>query len=353
MKNLKVFFMALVAMMAFAACDNDDPDEPIIDPVIYPDMLVLNNGNWGANDANVLAHFTEDDGFVANIFAEVNGRQMGDLGQDMVVVGDEVYVAMNGSQVIYVTDKLMQVKHEIVATAGDMKLSPRYFCVAGDKVYVTYYEGFLGEINTKDYTVRTTAVGNSPEGLAYVGGKIFVANSGGALYPNYEKTISVVDAKNFVEEEKIEVNLNPQMIVASTDGTTLYVNSFGDYATVPAKLQTVSVAGHKVSDLQYTDVKGICAGPADVLYVVTGSYNDQWQVTGTVNVYDTKAGADKGALFADPVTNYYSVSYSNGCVFVGASDYTTNGDVYVYDTKGQLLKHFDSQGLNPIKGVKL
>lgn len=353
MKQLKLMAMALVAALAFTACDSDDPDEPIIDPVIYPDMLVLNNGNWGANDANVLAHFTEDDGFVANIFAEVNGRQMGDLGQDMVVVGDEIYVAMNGSQVIYVTDKLMQVKHEIVATAGDMKLSPRYFCVAGDKVYVTYYEGFLGEINTKDYTVRTTAVGNSPEGLAYVGGKIFVANSGGALYPNYENTISVVDAAKFVEEEKIEVNLNPQMIVASTDGTTLYVNSFGDYAAVPAMLQTVSVASYKVSDLQYTDVKGICAGPADVLYVVTGSYNDQWQVTGTVNVYDTKAGADKGALFAEPVANYYSVSYSNGCVFVGASDYKTNGDVYVYDTKGQLLKHFDSQGLNPIKGVKL
>lgn len=353
MKQLKLMAMALVAALAFTACDSDDPDEPIIDPVIYPDMLVLNNGNWGANDANVLAHFSEDDGFVANIFAEVNGRQMGDLGQDMVVVGDEIYVAMNGSQVIYVTDKLMQVKHEIVATAGDMKLSPRYFCVAGDKVYVTYYEGFLGEINTKDYTVRTTAVGNSPEGLAYVGGKVFVANSGGALYPNYENTISVVDAAKFVEEEKIEVNLNPQMIVASTDGTTLYVNSFGDYAAVPAMLQTVSVASHKVSDLQYTDVKGICAGPADVLYVVTGSYNDQWQVTGTVNVYDTKAGADKGALFAEPVANYYSVSYSNGCVFVGASDYTTNGDVYVYDTKGQLLKHFDSQGLNPIKGVKL
>lgn len=357
MKNLKLFAMTLFAALAFAACTSDDPEDPIIDPVVEPvtaDFLVLNNGNWGSNDASVLAHFADADGYVANYFALSNGRQLGDLGQDIAVVGDEVYIAVNGSQVIFVTDKTMVVKHEIVAKQGDAKLSPRFFCVVGDKVYVTYYEGYLGEINTKDYTVRTTAVGNSPEGVACAGGKIFVANSGGALYPNFDNTISVVDPVGFSEVERFEVNLNPQTIVASSDGTTLYVNSFGNYADVPALVQEVSVAGYKVSDLAYTDVKGICGGPADVLYVVTGSYNDAWQVTtGTVNVYDTKAGAAKGQLFEGAVANYYSVSYSKGYVFVGASDYKTNGDVYVYDEAGVLLKHFDSQGLNPIKGVRL
>lgn len=365
MKNLKVFLMALVAMMAFAACENEDgPDDPYcpgpdqpIDPVLTNEVLILNNGNWGANDANILWYDIEKGVEQPRHFFSMNDRQLGDLGQDIAVLENgDVCIAVNGSQMVFVTDKNLRVKQDIVAhdEASGAKLSPRSLCVVGDKVYVTYYEGYLGEINMKDYSVRTTSVGLNPEGLAYVDGKIYVANSGGLNYENgYDRTVSVVDAQSFREEKRIEVNINPQNVVASPDGKTLYVNSFGDYAAIPALLQSISVATDEVRDLEYMDVKGIAAGPAGTLYVATGSYNDLWQVTGTINKYDMAKGTPAGTFVDNAFVNYYSISYSNGLVFVGTSDYVTNGDVHIYDEAGTLLRKIDAQGLNPQKGVRL
>lgn len=355
MKNLKQLAMAFVAALALASCSTDDPEvNNPIDPVLGNDVLILNNGNWGSNDANILGYSLEKKVATPLLFQKTNGAALGDLGQDIVAAPNgDFYIAVNGSQAVFVTDKSLHVKQMIVATIKGEKLSPRYLAVAGDRVYVTYYEGYLGQISMKDFSVLTTPVGNSPEGLACVGDRIYVANSGGALYPDYDNTISVVDAKSFKEVEKIEVNLNPQMIVASNDGAALYVNSFGNYSDVPAKLQRVSVAGREVTDLEYTDVKAVCAGPADVLYVATGAYNDLWQVTGFVNRHNMKTNTPMGLLFDEPVVNFYSLSYSQGLVFVGASDYKTNGDVYIYDEGGNRLAEFDAQGLNPIKGVRL
>lgn len=354
MKNLKHLAMTFVAALALASCSNDDPDiNTPIDPVLSNDVLILNNGNWGANDANILGYDLKTDAATPLLFQKTNGVALGDLGQDFVAAPNgDLYIAVNGSQAVFVTDKSLRVKQMVVATIKGEKLSPRYLAVAGDKVYVTYYEGYLGQISMKDFSVLTTPVGNSPEGLACVGDCIYVANSGGALYPDYDNTISVVDAKSFKEVEKIEVNLNPQMIVASSDGAALYVNSFGNYADVPARLQRISVAGRDVTDLEYSDVKAICAGSADVLYVATGAYNDLWQVTGYVNRHDMKTNTPMGLLFDEPVVNFYSLSYSQGLVFVGASDYQTNGDVYIYDEQGSRLAKFDAQGLNPQKGIR-
>lgn len=363
MKNLKVLLMALVAMMTFAACENDDEhtgpyfpdtDEPI-DPVLSNEVLILNNGSMGMNDANILGYNLETEYTLPHFFAATNHQQLGDTGQDIIAFDNgDFYIAVHGSQVVFVTDHNLRLKAEITVAEGDTKLSPRYLCAAGDKVYVTYYEGFLGEINTKDYTVRTTPVGLNPEGLAYVGGKIYVANSGGLNYLNgYDHTISVVDAATFAEERKIETNVNPQQIVPSPHGQVLYVNSFGNYGDIPAKVQRVSLTTGEVSDLEYTDVKGIAAGPVGTLYVATGAYNDLWQVTGSINVYDMRKGTPDGMFVADAFVGYYSISYSEGLVFVGTSDYVTNGDVFIYDETGSLLRKIDAQGLNPIKGVRL
>lgn len=348
MKHLKLLALALIAALSFASCDNDEIPEG------NPNILVLNNGNWGANDANILGYDSRTDTSMPFLFKKANGQQLGDLGQDIIAVGDKLYIAVNGSQVIFVTDRDLHIIERIEATANGTRLSPRSLCCVDKKVYVTYYEGYLGEINTKDYSVRTTAVGNSPEGLAYADGRIFVANSGGALYPDYDKTISVVDAKSFTEVQKIDVNLNPQNIVASADGRSLYVNSFGNYADVPALVQCISIDGadYSVSSLEYTDVKAITAGKDNDLYVVTGGYDENWQVQGTVNVYNMK-DRKQTAVFPDAIANFYSISYSGGNVFVGTSDYQTNGDVYMYDRTGLRLATFDAQGLNPQKVIRL
>lgn len=353
MKTIYKILIAALAALTLASCQNSKPYTP---EVGIRGALVLNNGNWGSNDASIAVYNPDDKSVAPGQFLAANGQQLGDLGQDILVLGNEMYISMNGSKVVFVTDMDLKLKKTIEVAFQDGKMAPRYLAAANGKVYITYYEGFLGEITPGSYEVRTTAVGSYPEGLCISGGKAYVANSG---YGS-GNTVSVIDLASFKEEKKITVNQNPQYVVADRDGKSLYVCSWDAYDPVTyavvsrAKLQKIDIASGKVSDMDaYSDVKSIVEGPDNKMFVAQGGYDANWQVCGTIKVIDMATGADKGQFTGEQFVNYYSLSYSNGYVFVGASDYKTNGDVYLYKADGTFISKFDSQGLNPQKGIYL
>lgn len=370
---MKKYILSAVLLGCLTACDN--ADEPETNPYNEPreTLIILNNGNWGSNDAGVTRYDVARGDAWPGYFNFRNGRAMGDLGQDMILADDVLYIAMNGSQLIYATDPLtMTVEAEIRATdRGGQTLSPRYFSAGPEgKLYVTYYEGYVAEIDTHTQTVtRMAAVGNSPEGVTYCSGRLYVANSGGANYPNYDHTVSVIDAAKMEPLATVEVNLNPQMVIAdhAEDGV-IYVSSFGDYYLTPAIVERVDTRTGERTDLGFYDVKALCAGPEGHLLIATGGYDAQWRVTGTVTDYDMATGATR-VITPEPLLNFYSLSYAvspapsasssapgvlatspgPGHIYVGLSDYVTTGEVVEYDYSGTLIAHRNAYGLNPIK----
>lgn len=337
--------------LAIALCSCEDSSKEDIVPV-SSGTYILNNGNWGGNDSNIGVYNPSGKTFTADVFKTANGQALGDLGQDIIGLGENIYIAVNGSQTIFVTDADLKIKQQINADKEGTRLSPRYFATSGSKVYVTYYEGYVGEI-ASDCSVKLCKVGPNPEGVAVAGGNLYVANSGGMSYPVYNNTLSVVSVSTFAETSTIEVNVNPAKVEASSDGAYVYVSSFGNYADVPAKLQVVTTADSKVSDLDYSSVSAIAKGKDDVLYILCGGYDENWNpLPGTVYRHDMKTNKPLGAFVADGTTlpDAYSVSAaSDGYVYVGCSDYTNTGDVYVFTSEGRLHDRFDSQGLNPLK----
>lgn len=345
MKTIRIILIAALAALTFTSCKEDDPVGP---QTGIKGIIVLNNGNWGANDASMSLYDPETRTVTGDMFFTANNQHLGDLGQDMAVVGDDIYIAVNGSQVIFVTDRDLKIKKTIEAAEGGAKLSPRSFATGGGKVYVTYYEGFLGEIDPASYSVRTTKVGPNPEGVAYAGGKLYVANSGGYL-PTFNNTVSVVDASSFKEISTIEVNCNPATVVASGNGKYVYVTSYGNFADIQPKFQVIETASSKVSDIDYTDVKNIAMGGNDELLVLTGGYDENWNIAGTIWRHDANTNSKAGKITDSVISPYYSISADpkTGYVFVGTSDYTTDGDVWWFDADGSLQDKFDSRGLNP------
>ena len=342
--------MVLVALGVFAASCSPDNDDEMIS---LDGALVLNNGAWGKNNASISVYDVKAKTLTAGAFKAANGFDLGDLGQDILAVGKELYISVNGSQKIFVTDSKLVTKKAIEAKVDGVTLSPRYLCSGGGKVYVTYYEGYLGEIDPSTYAVRTTKVGPNPEGVAYLKGKIYTANSGGMIPTVYNNTVSVVDASTFKETSTITVNTNPALLLACAG--KLYLNSFGDYAMVAPKVQCIDPADGKVTDLAYTSPSSI-AVYGNNLYVLCGGYDEMWNpLPGTVYKYDAKAGSDKGNLVTDDTTMpmAYSISATKGHVWVGCSDYTNTGDVYVFNTSdGKLYDKFDSKGINPLKVIE-
>lgn len=346
MKNVLLrLALAAGAAIALASCNRTI----VPDNVPVTGFYVVNNGNWGSNDANILLWNSTDKATAPNVFEARNGIKLGDLAQDMLSFGHYRYIAVNGSKVVFVTDENLNAVKQVVAKDGETTLSPRYLVNGGSKVYVTYYEGYLGEIDpANDWSVRVTKVGPNPDGLAYAGGKIYVANSGGYL-PGYCNNMSVVDASSFKEVGVITVNTNPYLIKAS--GDYLYILSRGNYYDVPAKVQSFDLKSGAISDLSYANAADI-ALCNDRLYVLCAGYDAEWKpLPGSVHVHDAVNNVEKGLLVTDGTTmpNAFSISAVGKFVFVGCSDYVTNGDVYAFTAEdGKLYGKFDSQGLNPI-----
>lgn len=347
MKNLEI--LSTVLLCALILSCEQQMGENEYSPVAG--TFILNNGSWGANDSNIGIYHPSTKVYSPDAFLIVNGQKLGDLGQDIIALGDELFIAVNGSKTIFVTDLNLKIKRQINAEKDGNRLSPKYLAAIGSKVYVTYYEGFVGEI-ASDYKVRLCEVGTSPEGICASGERLYVANSGGALYPEYSNTVSVVSAHDFEESATIEVNVNPSGMVASSDGEYVYVLSRGNYADTPAMLQRIRVSDGTVENLDFTSVSAIAKGADDVLYILCAGYDENWnQLPGTVLKYDMKQNANLGNFVTDGtiLNNAYSISAtSDGYVYVGCSDYVNTGDMYVFTTEGTLYDKFDTQGINPL-----
>jgi hypothetical protein len=346
---MKKIIIALALCGLFVSCDSIDKKDPQPSDI---STLVLNNGDWGKNDSNICIYYPSTKTLTADLFKNGNGQKLGDLGQDILVHGNEIYIAVNGSKTIFVTDLSLKIKSQVNATHDGSPLSPRAFATAGDKVYVTYYEGFVGEINPDNYSVRLTAVGENPDGIAVAGDNLYVANSGGLSYPNYGTTLSVVSISDFVQTGTITVHDNPSILCPTSDGSYVYLMSYGNYADKPSKLQIINTADNSVTDLDYTGPSDIAKDAHNNLYILCGGYDQNWNpLPGKVYRHDMTTNTKLGEFVTDQTAmpDAYSISVArDGYIYVGCSDYVSTGDVYVFNSQGKLHDRFDSMGMNPI-----
>ena len=353
----KIKLIAIVALALLAGCSkvgNEDGNE-----AKDGGYIVLNSGNINVNNANISVFNIDNKELIQNYFYQANGKYLGDLGQDILVAGDEIYISVSNSRRIFVTDSQLRIKKEIkFGMDGNEAFQPRYLCSYQGMIYVTYYEGYLGRIDpAEDYKVECTKVGEYPEGLDCCSGKAYVANSGGMNFPDYDKTLSVVDLETFSETEKIQVNTNPEFVKANDQGSLIFVSSKGNYADIPGMLQVVSTSDNSVKDLGFNNLIWMAKGPENRIYLLSGGYDQEWKpLPGKVSTLDaSQASSDAREFVADgvdfPMAYSLSVTY-DGYVFVGSSDYINNGDVHVISPEGKYIGKFDSNGLNPIKVVR-
>ena len=353
----KIKLIAIVALALLAGCSkvgNEDGNE-----AKDGGYIVLNSGNINVNNANISVFNIDNKELIQNYFYQANGKYLGDLGQDILVAGDEIYISVSNSRRIFVTDSQLRIKKEIkFGMDGNEAFQPRYLCSYQGMIYVTYYEGYLGRIDpAEDYKVECTKVGEYPEGLDCCSGKAYVANSGGMNFPDYDKTLSVVDLETFSETEKIQVNTNPEFVKANDQGSLIFVSSKGNYADIPGMLQVVSTSDNSVKDLGFNNLIWMAKGPENRIYLLSGGYDQEWKpLPGKVSTLDaSQASSDAKEFVADgvdfPMAYSLSVTY-DGYVFVGSSDYINNGDVHVISPEGKYIGKFDSNGLNPIKVVR-
>ena len=253
MKRHLIIYMAI--LLGIVGCRTDDyivymEDEDTgakTEATEVLGMYVLNEGNMGSNKCTLdfLDLSGETAHYLRNIYAERNPnevKELGDVGNDAQIYGSKLWLVINCSnkvEVLGAKDAVKQGKIDV----------PNCRSVAFHQGYA-YVSSYVGPVNVSQdaplgqvykidtLTLRTVAqvtVGYQPEELAVIGDKLYVANSGGYMVPDYDHTVSVIDLNTFTEERKIDVAPNLHRCRADRYGQ-LWVSSRGDYYGEPSHL---------------------------------------------------------------------------------------------------------------------
>ena len=352
MKNLKLSILLTAAALSFilASCHKDTNVVPRPSVAPTTGLYVLNQGIFNDNNSTLSFYDYTSKQVTSDIFSSINGRGLGDTGNDIEIYGSKMYIVVNVSSTIEVVNaatakSIKQIKMFNGTTARE----PRDIVFYKNNAYITSYDGTVAVMDTTSLAIsKYITVGRNPEQLVVSNGKLYVANSGGLSYPAVDTTVSVIDLTTSAVTKTITVIADPVSVAADAFGN-VYVLSLGTTignTTINPGMTVISnvtdaVVSHPAVSLGYNIPMSI---QGDFVYYATAdnkiaTYNAQTQTAGQSNfITDGTVITTPYAIATDPLT---------GEVFVtDAKDYSSNGTLYAFDKTGK-KEYSVTVGINP------
>ena len=204
--------------------------------------------------------------------------------------------------------------------------------------------GKVVEVDTTSLKItREVVVGYQPEEMVITGRKLYVANSGGYRYPNYDTTVSVVDLRTFAVDHTIDVAINLHRMALDRYGR-IYVSSRGDYYDVKADVYVVDTKIDRVTRRLDIPASEMClVGDSLYMTAVEWSYVTQSN-TVSYTLYDVgRQEVVTRNFITDGTDRQIKIPYGVAVdpetrdVYVcDAKDYVTPGTLYCFSSAGKL-----------------
>ena len=236
-------------------------------------VFVLNEGGMGSNNSTLDFLRMSDCTYITDVFKKMNpdvATGLGDVGNDIAVNGEELWIVVNNSGIV----EVLSARDETEIAAVTVP-TPRNIAFDGNYAYVTSWAGAYAagsydengnytitdsknpkgqvyRIDLKTKEVKgSVEVGYQPEGIAFYDGKLYVANSGGIssqLPPSYsyDNTVSIIDAASFEVVQTVVVEINLKNVYSDGKGM-IYVRTLGDYWSVHSGIYAFSASNPTVS----------------------------------------------------------------------------------------------------------
>ncbi|WP_085535151.1 YncE family protein [Massilibacteroides vaginae] len=355
MKNIRLHIILLLGILLFS-CREDEhivvsefqviPEEINYDSEVMG-MYLVNEGNMGSNKCTMdYLDFTTSV-YLRNIYAERNPavvKELGDVGNDIQVYEDKLYIVVNCSHKVEVLDAYtgVRIKQIDIPNCRYVRFYRGYAYVSsfvsGVLIDPNAPLGAVYKINTNTLEiVNKITVGYQPEEMEVLGEYLYVANSGGYRVPYYDNTVSVVELEGFKQVRKVNVGLNLHRIRADKYGK-LWVSSRGNYndiyspyGSVPSNLYVLEKkVGY--NDMVVTDTINIpCSNMAihgDSLYLYSHDYDNltgESALTYAIVNIQTKEVVSKNFI-TDGTEKEIKMPY-------GINVHPEIGDIYVTDAK--------------------
>lgn len=366
---MKKYLLGLaVLLMGTAVMTSCDPAEDYPETylqVYSTGAYVVNSGNmYSKIESSLTAIDYASSTATQNVFKTANGRSLGNTANDGIVYGNKIYLAVDQSNTIEVIDKKTKQSIKQIKTTDLLGKAegaePRHIIADGGKVYFTTYGGYVAAVDTTDFALQKKwKVGNSPEGLVFGNGNLYVANSNYAAGGGNISCINLSNDK--VETKNIEGVNNPTSIYYASN--VLYVLDNPVYGPAPDYAATGENALRAVS---FTEGKSQKVADGNYAVCVTPGATTRMQAAhpyfyvlnapfgGTPSVSVFTAGSTQPqaltlsempvspcGIFADPLNGHiFVLSYKMGDK--GTPDYNGNGYVVEYDRAGQKQHEYET-----------
>ena len=318
-------------------------------------VFMLNEGGMGSNNATLDFLRVSDGNYVTGAFRKMNPEirdGLGDVGNDVAVHGDELWVVVNNSGIVEVLSAKDETEIAAIRVA-----TPRFVAFDDTYAYVTSWAGAYANGNSdagyyvitdyknpkgQVYRINLTSkrvegsveVGYQPEGIALKDGKLYVANSGGIasqLPPDYayDKTVSIIDTKTFTVTKTVDVQVNLKNVWSDGAGN-VYVSCLGDYWSVHSGLYMLdrNDAVKHISD--YVSVAAVKDG---TVYCIGTEDEFDWSgAPKTWKAFSCKNGTKSALSLPVSTTALYGLCALDGSTFLvsDAGDYFNPGTVSLY-----------------------
>ena len=340
----KEFVIGILLLLVATACREEEliyvPEQVEVAQPEFTDiekMFVLCEGNMGTNKATLDYYDYSEGKYYRDAFPHFNPgtvKAMGDVGNDLGIYGSKLYAVINCSNKVDVLDK------QSLRKVGQIDIpNCRYIKFHGGFAYVTSYagpveinpdytqRGYVAKVDTATFeVVATCLVGFQPDELEIVNDKIYVANSGGYMVPNYENTISVIDLATFTEQRRIPIAINLKSVCCDRRGI-LWITSRGDYYDTGSKIFAYDIIHDRMVKEFDCRVSSLWMD-GDSLYVAAV----EWSY---VTAQNTKSFAIINTATMQVVTDHFITDGTENDISIpyGVAVHPITKDIYVTDAK--------------------
>ncbi|QWX82621.1 YncE family protein [Cellulophaga sp. HaHaR_3_176] len=329
-----------------ASCSDDNDDFKLPEGDYANGILVSNEGPFSNGTGTVSFIHNDSTDVKASIYNAVNNEDLGNIVQSISFTNEKAYIIANVSNKITVVDRYTFVKEAAIETGLN---NPRYMVVANGKGYVTNWgdtadetDDYIAIVNLDTNSIEgTIAVVLGPENIVASGDKVFVAHQGAYGFNN---KISVIDTKTQEVETTITVGDLPSGMKFDGSGN-LWVLSSGkpDYSNdeTAGSIAKIDVNSNEViSSIEFgaTEHPGRLNFDSNKLYYTLAG-----------GLYELQTSAE--SLPTTPIMTdayFYGMVIKDGKLYgTDAKDFSSNGDLNIYDLDSKALLNTFTVGIIP------
>lgn len=342
-----IFIQILLLSLILNSCvkDKPNPDMHSLSPNAKNGVLVLNEGSYGNNNAEISFIDLGKNEVSNSVFKSVNSKSLGDVAQHIYLINEHYYITINNSNKIVILDTS---NYQLLQTINNVPF-PRYITqVSKDKAYVSSLYNpkvFVLDINNNEIIDTILVDFPNTEKMIVMNNDVWLCNWDTAcnyLYRINKNTNQIVD----------RITLSgyaPHDILEDKNGM-LWILSGNKYKNKKSFLiclnpQTNSIIKSMAFMSNEDPIRLTMNATKDTIYFINVNYNGS-ENNGLYRMTILDNNLPSTPLIQAPTNTYFwAIGIDPNSSMIYLSDpkgFTQSSTIYTYSTSGKFFNSYQT-----------